>query len=68
MITTQTTFPLLTDKALSDHVKGIETLRSQHGKLLRAMEYIETSTRPDGQWADQAVNSFVLATIANVKA
>ncbi len=34
-------------------------------EVLEELKYLELSTRPDGQWADQAVNGFVLAMLAS---
>jgi hypothetical protein len=44
------------------HLSAVEIIREVTEELAACREelaYLELSTRPDGQWADQAINSFV---------
>ena len=45
---------------LVTHARRLERDRA---RLIESVKYCELSTRADGQWADQAVNSFLLALI-----
>ena len=38
-------------------------MKRDRARLMEAMKYIELSTRPDGQWADQAVCAFAKAAL-----
>jgi len=38
-------------------------LERDRARLMESVKYCELSTRADGQWADQAVNSFLLAAL-----
>ena len=50
-----------------DMEADIEELQYRVEELVKALKYCELSTRPDGQWADQAVNSFVITLLAKVR-
>ena len=53
----------LDDEGYPGIAHDLETLRSENERLRAVIEYCELSTRPDGHWADQAVNSFMKAAL-----
>ena len=49
----------------TQYVRDTDYLRLERdrARLIESVKYCELSTRADGQWADQAVNSFLLAAL-----
>ena len=52
------------EEEIAQVMENVRVARKERDELIAALRYLQVSTAPDGQWADQAVRSFVDALLA----